>query len=464
MNKLWVRLSLSIGLVTLAGLLITLLLINWQVGLQFRRFVADDLIADEALFDALADHYGRAGSWNGVESVLHSYAEYPPSQMGRRYRKASPGLVLIDPNGQIIHSTGGPPGSTRLSWRERDQAVPIEWQGQTVGHLLVRLPGRDDLSRASISFLQRVNVALLQAGLIAGGLGVLLGLIMSRGLTAPLAQLSAAARRISQGKLNQQVKVKGPDEVADLARAFNDMSAALEEGEQLRRNLVADVAHELRTPLSVVQGNLRAILDDVYTLDKEEVARLYEQTRHLSRLVNDLHELAQAEAHQLSLNRQPTNLNDLVALTGETFAPVAETEGVSLETNLPDQITTLNVDSTRLRQVLHNLLNNALRHTPQRGKIKLNLEPNTEAVRLSVIDTGDGISPDHLPHIFNRFYRADATRSRESGGTGLGLAIARAIVEAHDGHIAATSDGVPGQGSIFTITFPIDNQKYSSDE
>jgi signal transduction histidine kinase len=321
---------------------------------------------------------------------------------------------------------------------------------------LVGLPRNDDLSRAAIVFLQRVNVALLQAGLIAGGLGVLLGLIMARGLTAPLAQLSAAARRISQGKLNQQVAVKGPDEVAGLARAFNDMSAALEKGEQLRRNLVADVAHELRTPLSVIQGNLRAILDDVYTLDKEEVARLYEQTRHLSRLVNDLHELAQAEARQLPLNRQPANLNDLVALTGETFAPVAETKGVSLEMILPAQTISLNVDSTRLRQVLHNLLNNALRHTPKGGRIMLNLEPNSEAINLSVSDTGEGIPPDHLPHIFNRFYRADAVRSRESGGTGLGLAIARAIVEAHNGQISAASSGAPGQGSTFTVTFPID--------
>jgi signal transduction histidine kinase len=234
------------------------------------------------------------------------------------------------------------------------------------------------------------------------------------------------------------------------------MSAALEKGEQLRRNLVADVAHELRTPLSVIQGNLRAILDDVYTLDKEEVARLYEQTRHLSRLVNDLHELAQAEARQLPLNRQPANLNDLVALTGETFAPVAETKGVSLEMILPAQTISLNVDSTRLRQVLHNLLNNALRHTPKGGRIMLNLEPNSEAINLSVSDTGEGIPPDHLPHIFNRFYRADAVRSRESGGTGLGLAIARAIVEAHNGQISAASSGAPGQGSTFTVTFPID--------
>jgi len=454
-NKLWVRLSLSIGLVTLTGLLITLLLINWQVGLQFRRFVVDDLIGDDALSDALSEYYGRTGSWRGVERVFHSYGERPPNEAAWRLRKADPALVLINTNGQIIHSTAGP-GPHRFSWRDREQTIPIEWQGQTVGHLLVGLPRNDDLSRAAIVFLQRVNVALLQAGLIAGGLGVLLGLIMARGLTAPLAQLSAAARRISQGKLNQQVAVKGPDEVAGLARAFNDMSAALEKGEQLRRNLVADVAHELRTPLSVIQGNLRAILDDVYTLDKEEVARLYEQTRHLSRLVNDLHELAQAEARQLPLNRQPVNLNDLVALTGETFAPVAETKGVSLEMILPAQTISLNVDSTRLRQVLHNLLNNALRHTPKGGRIMLNLEPNSEAINLSVSDTGEGIPPDHLPHIFNRFYRADAVRSRESGGTGLGLAIARAIVEAHNGQISAASSGAPGQGSTFTVTFPID--------
>ncbi len=239
------------------------------------------------------------------------------------------------------------------------------------------------------------------------------------------------------------------------------MAAALEQAETLRRNLVADVAHELRTPLSVLQGNLRAILDDVYPLNKTEVARLYDQTRLLSRLVNDLHELAQAEARQLLLNPQPTDLADLVHSTVTTFAPVAETRGVTLEAQVPPDLPSVLADSARLAQVLHNLLANALYHTSAGGTIWLRAGCDAAGTGqpahlwLAVQDSGEGIPPEHLPHVFERFYRADPARSRTTGGAGLGLAIVRAIVEAHGGQISAASDGMPGHGSTFTVRLPL---------
>jgi signal transduction histidine kinase len=239
-----------------------------------------------------------------------------------------------------------------------------------------------------------------------------------------------------------------------VARAFNEMAAGLEEAEQLRRNLIADVAHELRTPLSVLQGNLRAILDDVYPLEKAEVTRLYDQTRLLSRLVNDLHELALAEARQLALNLQETDIARLITTTGDTFAPIAETKGVTLHTDLAPNLPAVPVDEARLTQVLHNLLNNGLRHTPEHGSITIRAQAEAKVIRIDITDTGDGILPEHLPHIFDRFYRTDPARGRDTGGAGLGLAIARAIVEAHDGQLTVASPGVPGRGSIFTITLP----------
>jgi signal transduction histidine kinase len=281
---------------------------------------------------------------------------------------------------------------------------------------------------------------------------------MSRSLTAPLNNLAAAARDIGARNLSRRVEEKGSDEMVAVARAFNEMAADLEESEQLRRNLLADTAHELRTPLSVLQGNLRAILDEVYPMNQEEMVRLYDHTRFLSRLVNDLHELAQAEARQLPLDFQPTDLTHLVQTTVDTFRPSAEAKSVSLKTDLPTELPLCPVDSARLTQVLQNLLANALRHTPAQGRITVRAESDSSTVALSVQDTGEGIPPEHLPYVFDRFYRTDPARTRDRGGAGLGLAIARAIVEAHDGQITVASEGAPGRGSTFTIQLPISAQ------
>jgi two-component system OmpR family sensor kinase/two-component system sensor histidine kinase BaeS len=253
------------------------------------------------------------------------------------------------------------------------------------------------------------------------------------------------------------VKVEGTIEVASVARAFNEMTAALEQNERLRRNLVADVAHELRTPLTVLQGNLLAVIDDVYPLEKAEITRLYEQTRLLSRLVEDLHELSQAEAKQLSLSLQPVQMDELVETVITTFEPIAKTGGVLLHVEVPPDLPMVLGDNARLSQVLHNLLNNALTHTPSGGQITIRAARHVDNLRLSIQDTGEGIPAEHLPYVFERFYRADRSRNRQTGGTGLGLAITKAIVEAHEGRVTAASEGIPGQGSTFTIELPLAN-------
>jgi signal transduction histidine kinase len=296
--------------------------------------------------------------------------------------------------------------------------------------------------------------ALLAIAAFGGVGGIIFGIVVSRVLTAPLNGLAATARAIGAHDLSRRVEEKGSDELKAVARAFNEMASGLEQGEQLRRNLLADVAHELRTPLSVLQANLRAILDEVYPLDQTEIAHLYEQTRFLSHLVDDLHLLAQAEARQLPLHLQETDLSQLVRTTAETFRPGAEAKEITLSTQLPDQSPLIQVDAARITQVLQNLLANAVRHTPAQGTITLGVEAEAETVSLSVADTGEGIPPEHLPHVFDRFYRTDSARSRDRGGGGLGLAIVRAIVEAHGGQIKVTSPGVPGQGSKFTICLP----------
>jgi signal transduction histidine kinase len=239
-----------------------------------------------------------------------------------------------------------------------------------------------------------------------------------------------------------------------VAQAFNEMAAALEKAETLRSNLLADVAHELRTPLSVIQGSLRAILDDVYELDMTEIARLYDQTRHLSRLVDDLRELAQAEANQLPLHVTTVDLTTLIEETAAIYAPIVEAEGLALRLELEDNVPTVQGDRARLAQCLQNLLNNGIHHTPRGGEIIVELTCETEQVQLRVRDSGQGIATEHLPHVFDRFYRADSARSRDTGGTGLGLAIVRAIVQAHGGEVTVASDG-SGRGSVFTVQLPL---------
>jgi two-component system OmpR family sensor kinase/two-component system sensor histidine kinase BaeS len=381
-----------------------------------------------------------------------------------------------------------------LSQAELAEAVPLEVEGQTVGYVLVSIPGPSDLSGPAQLFLRQFNLSLWQASLIAGGLGMLLGLGIARGLSAPLARLATAARHISRGDLSQRVPVSGSDEVADLARAFNEMAAGLEQAETLRRNMVADIAHELRTPLTVIQGNLQALLDEVYPLEKTEIAAVYDETLILNRLVNDLRELAQAEAGQLSLNLQPVALAPLVKAAAELFEELAREKKINLNLTLPPDLPPVLADSDRVRQVLHNLLANALRHTPEGGGISIIIDaaetrqgsrgaegqggeflspllPRSPAplpddsnqplvvsgrfAQVIITDSGPGIAAEDLPHVFNRFWRADKSRTREQGGSGLGLAIARQLVEAQGGHIGVASEGAPGRGSHFWFTLPV---------
>jgi len=285
---------------------------------------------------------------------------------------------------------------------------------------------------------------------VAVGLGA--GVVIGRIVSAPIGDLVAAARRVGQGDLTARVRPHGSREMVELAEAFNRMAADLERGETLRNNLMADISHELRTPLTVLEGNLRAALDHVYALDEAEVANLYGQTRHLIRLVNDLRELALAENRQLPLERQPTDLSALVAEVVQALEPLATEKGVALA-DRTEELPAVNVDPIRIRQVLFNLLANALRHTPAGGAITVTGTSGPAEVRLAVQDTGEGLEPEQLAAVFDRFYRGDRSRSRETGGTGLGLAIVKAIVEAHGGRVEAHSDG-KGRGSTFALVLP----------
>jgi signal transduction histidine kinase len=331
-----------------------------------------------------------------------------------------------------------------------EQNEDIAWEELTAEEREVIVAERRAVGFPGKRVLQNLTPYLIGVTLMSIAVGVLL----SRGISAPLSKLAAAARSIGARDLSPRVALNGSQEIRDVAQAFNEMAADLQNAETWRKNLLADVAHELRTPLSVLQGNLQAILDDVYELDKIEIARLYDQTRQLSRLVDDLRELAQAEANQLDLNLTEINLGNLAADIAATYVPIADSVGVALKTWILEGLPVIQGDRPRLTQCLQNLLTNAVRHTPTGGEINLTIGQNAETLEIQIADTGSGIAPEHRPYIFDRFYRADPARARETGGTGLGLAITRAIIQAHGGQIWVESAG-ESQGSTFIVRLPI---------
>lgn len=300
---------------------------------------------------------------------------------------------------------------------------------------------------------QEITVRMLEWLGFSTLVGVAGGILISRVISAPVNRLVMAARQIGKGDLTVRVPARGSLEMIELTETLNKMTVNLERAENLRNNLMADVSHELRTPLTVLEGNLRAALDHVYTLDEAEIANLYAQTRHLIRLVNDLRELSLAETHQLPLEMQPTQPALLITETMQALEPMATEKHITMSADLPD-FPVITVDPARLRQVLFNLLANALRHTPPGGSIAIKGEVLPEKIQVSIQDSGDGLEPDQLNAVFDRFYRGDKSRSRDSGGTGLGLAIVKAIIENHGGSIEVFSAG-KDQGCTFEIILPV---------
>ncbi len=299
------------------------------------------------------------------------------------------------------------------------------------------------------------TLRMVPAGLIAAiTLGwMLLGLLGAghafRRLATPIGDTIEAAGRVAEGDYSVRVKEHGPREVRALAHAFNEMAERLQVNDEQRRHLLAEVTHDLRTPLTIIQGNLEGLLDGVYPRDDARLGAILDETRLLSKLVDDLRTLALAEGGALPLRREPV---DLVALVGEavaSFQPQAEGSGVALAVEAAPDLPELELDPVRIREVLTNLIANALRYTPAGGTVCVRCQPEGgDRVMVSVSDTGAGIPPADLPHIFDRFYK-----SSDSRGTGLGLAIAKNLVQAHGGEIAASSE--VGQGTTVRFTLPL---------
>ena len=306
------------------------------------------------------------------------------------------------------------------------------------------------------AIIDSVDNFLLWSGLAAGAAAVAVSMLVSRRTLSPLRSLQTAAERLGTGDLSQRVSITRDDEIGEMAHTFNSMAEGLEQAEAQRRVLMTDVAHELRTPLANIQGYIEAIRDRVIDADESTMDTLHQQVLHLAHLIEDLRLLALAEAGALRLDPQPSSVSDAARRSVDAIRPRAEAKRIALTIDATANLPPASFDQERIGQVIANLLENAIRHTPEGGAITVATEARADTVRVTITDNGSGIPADELIHIFDRFHRVDPSRTRATGGAGLGLTIAKQLIEAHGGSISVQS--TVGEGSTFTFELPIQNQ------
>lgn len=460
-NRLWFRLISAFILVIAVGVLVTAVVARQGAATRFAHFMVDHhMIRPERLQQQLADYYSQQGSWDGLDQRLSLIVELASdgamsNMMGGMMGMYDNRVQVVDAANRVVADTGGDIGSTPLH-PATVQRWPLTVGDQEVGFLLVEGGMMVGSPVQNENLVAGVTRAVVLAGLTAAAVGLLLAGLLVRQITRPLSSMTAASSRIASGDFSVRVPVLSRDELGDLATTFNRMANSLETQEALRRNLMADIAHELRTPLAGIQGTVEALQDGVFPLTAENLDAIHDQVTQLNRLVEDLRTLANAEAGQLHLERQPLNLGDLCQRRITAVQPQAAAQGIDLTLQVESASPTVSADEQRLGQVLNNLLENALRHTAPGGLVQVCVGAANGSARLAVIDSGEGIAPADLPHIFDRFYRADSSRNRRTGGSGLGLAIARQLVQAHGGRIWAESPPA-GQrrGSALFVELPL---------
>jgi two-component system sensor histidine kinase BaeS len=440
------KLTLTFLLMGILGVGLFALLVGQRTQREFERYLSDR--DQNVLMEGLHEYYERNDGWQNVNEAL---ANRPPFSFYRQ------GIVLANNAGTVLIGNSDYPVGSALPQNKFAEARMLREHDEIAGYVLF-IPIRDTRDAPAIDpqFLQRI----LSAAAVSAGITVLislvLGAILARTLTRPLSELTAATKAMAGGKLNQHVRVRSKDEIGQLAGSFNQMSQDLTNNIQARKQMTADLAHDLRTPLSILRGYTEGLKEGRLEGDPQLYGVMHGEVEHLQHLVEDLRMLSLADAGELTLNKRSVDPKALLERTGLAYFVQAEQQGIALRVEAPENLPSINVDTGRMTQVLNNLVSNALRHTAK-GEVVLSASSENNSVQLRVSDTGSGIAPEHLPHVFDRFYRADPSRQRkdvpDGESTGLGLAIAKAIVEAHGGTISVNS--IVGKGTTMIVALPM---------
>ncbi len=473
MRSLRARLLLIVGFVSAVAVATVVLVSRVGVRTEFRRFET------RARAFAVEDAAEAIQTWVDEGGNPHESSRL----LSRFDRPGHDALVLVDSTGQLLSAStprlhdavvrldsmsnrldifvqrleGAQKRLERMKIEGAPHELIIGQDGRTRA-MLFGVPAFESKGGPAAPYVRSVNQWMVGAVAAAALLALLVTWLLSRRIVGPVEALTGAVRRMEHGDWNARVAVRSRDEIGELSRAFNAMAESLAQNETLRRQMVSDVAHELRTPLTNIRAQLEAIEDGIVPADKETIGSLHEEALLLARLIEDLQELSAAEAGRLRLERVAVEPGDALEAAASAFRARADAAGITLDVEAhADPLPAVSADPGRLAQVFRNLLANALTHTPRGGRVVLGAAPEpggtAGAVRFEVRDTGEGIAPDHLPHLFDRFYRADPSRSRATGGAGLGLAIVRHLVEAHGGAITVSSE--PGSGTVVAFTIPI---------
>ena len=451
--KLYLKILLAFTAVIAIAVFAVAIAVGRLVESEFRSYNALYSNRTQKTIQALKDYYIDQGSWEGVQDQIAELSSVGKGQGQGQYGGPVSGgswtYLLADADGRIVANLSGDAVGS-LSRSEKQNALSLEIDGVLIGYLALN----DDtpLDEPAEGFLKNIQNALWFGIVIAFVTALLTAGFLARGFTTPIRILTVAAEAISEGALDSRAHVSGKDEIAQLANSFNNMASTLQLTEKNRETQTADIAHELRNPLAILQGSLEALADGVYQPTPKNIQPALDQVHTLNRLVEDLRILALADAGGLRLDRQRVDLKVFLQRIVDAHRESFEGQEIGLAFIVPIDKLSVEADYDRLTQVINNILGNALRYVPPKGSVRIDANIDKESVVVSVIDDGPGVKPDELPHLFERFWRGDPSRSRETGGSGLGLTIAQRVIQAHNGRIWAET--TPGGGLTVRFSLP----------
>lgn len=458
--KLKHKLLISLTTVIIIMGLFQSLFFQTRVEKIFENYLSEsDQMKIEMMKQVVISYYNSTGSLKGVDEILenanrmHMNMEKMMGIMGGSIQ-----IIVLDSSGEIVADT------TPKNMENKNSSVkePLAINGENIGTLIAYPVKSASVSRLEQQFVQSVNATILFGFLIAVLLSLVIGLFLSQKISKPLTQLVSGIERVSKGKTNFRLSIDSKDEFSQLGDSFNKMTETLERTEHIRQSLVADVAHELRTPLAIIQAKLESIQAGALEATEEVILHISDEVYRLSRLVNDLQQLSLAESKTLSLHKERTEINGFVEAILSQFQWFADEKDIRLHFYENPTDIYIEIDRDRMTQVVVNLLGNALRYTRDSGTVIVDVKVEGKSVVLHFKDTGPGIDEQKLPFIFERFYRLDESRKRDEGGAGLGLSIAKGFVEVHGGTINVTS--IKGEGTRFEVSLPIQGESVSDVE